>query len=158
MHRLGDDATMHHGGGGTARTIAIVTDHRIGRIIHSSRDRFVRYLAQSALIILCALFFACTVTPVTTPITQTTPAETQTCGRFEAAPPELTKQPNYRQVALVVHPANDQLLPQLTLHDLTLYQGNKQLPISFFEPQPVTVGILVDTSGSMEPRRRPGWH
>ena len=37
--------------------------------------------------------------------------------------------------------------PKLTAADLRLYQGNKQLAISFLQPQPVTVGILVDNYG-----------
>ena len=47
---------------------------------------------------------------------------------------------------------NDHPLSKLTAEDLRLYQGDKQLQIAFFEPQPAAVGIVVDTSGSMDPK------
>jgi VWFA-related protein len=62
----------------------------------------------------------------------------------------LANQPNYRQVILAVQARNKHPMPELTAKDLRLYQGNKQLQIAFFQPQPAAVGIVVDTSGSMD--------
>lgn len=49
-----------------------------------------------------------------------------------------------------MHASGNEPLPKLSAADLTLFQGKKQLEIVFFERQPATVGILVDTSGSMD--------
>lgn len=78
-----------------------------------------------------------------------TPTTMTECLPVEPAPPELAKQPNYRQVVVLAQGQNDQALPRLTAKDLRLYQANRQLQIAFFKPQPATVGILVDTSTRM---------
>jgi len=50
------------------------------------------------------------------------------------------------------HNQNNLAPPKLTLANLRLYQSGKQLQIVYLQPQPVTVGILVENSGSMEPK------
>ncbi len=62
----------------------------------------------------------------------------------------MAKQPNYRQVVISAQMPNNPPIPKLTAADLSLYQNNKQIPIALFQQLPTTVGILVDTSGSME--------
>jgi VWFA-related protein len=69
-------------------------------------------------------------------------------GGISAA--DLAKKPNYRQVVVAVENRGDVPPPALSQTDLHLYQGGKALTISFFEAQPATVAILVDTSGSMD--------
>jgi len=70
----------------------------------------------------------------------------------ESPPGDLAKQPNYRQVVIAAQSHDGHPPPKLTAKDLRLYQGDKQLQIAFFEPRPATVGIVVDTSGSMDPK------
>ena len=78
-------------------------------------------------------------------------ANSNSCRAAQSPPPGVATQANYRKVLLTAHTANNNKpVPKLTAADLTLYQGNKQLQIAFFQPQPATVGVLVDTSGSME--------
>jgi VWFA-related protein len=88
-------------------------------------------------------------TPATQSSASAAPAEKVQCPQAVAAPADLAKQPNYRQVSIAVHGQGKLPPPKLTLADLRLYQDGKAVPIGFLQPIPVTVGILVDTSGSM---------
>ena len=74
----------------------------------------------------------------------------QSCSPAESLPPTVAKQPNYRRIAITAQMPNNEPIPKLTAADLTLYQGNKQIPVAFFQQLPATIGILVDTSGSMD--------
>jgi VWFA-related protein len=57
-------------------------------------------------------------------------------------------QPGYKEIAITVHPskAGD---TSLSSKDLRLYDGNRELPIQFFRQEPVSIGLVVDTSTSM---------
>jgi VWFA-related protein len=103
-----------------------------------------------AAITISLVCFACAATlPNSIPLSQSAPAEKEACVKAEAVPADLAKRPNYRQV---IFSARSNLPRELTVGDLNLYQANNHLAIEFFEPQPVTVGILVDNSGSMQPK------
>ncbi len=101
--------------------------------------------------ILCAALAGCATSPYGTPLAQGGPSPSaQTCASAASPPPDLAKQPNYRQVVVAAQTQNNLPPPKLLAKDLRLYQGDKQLEIAFFEPRATSVGILVDTSGSME--------
>lgn len=115
----------------------------------------LRYLSRSfSAVILCLAIAACTAAPIpyATPLEQSAlPSTGKRCPGAET-PPELAKQPNYRQVVISAQSQKDRPRTRLTAGDLRLYQGDKELHIAFFQPQPAAVGILVDTSGSMQPK------
>jgi VWFA-related protein len=102
--------------------------------------------------ILCLILLGCAAGPGAAPPTQsaapTTPSNT--CAQAVSPPADVAKQPSYRQVLVSVQNQNNLAPPKLTAKDLRLHQGEKELQIAFFQPQPVAVAILVDTSGSME--------
>ena len=68
---------------------------------------------------------------------------------------ELREQPGYGQVQVTVTDPNGTYVTGLQKQDFNLYLDGKQRPIEFFRQDtntPVSVGILVDTSGSMTPK------
>jgi Ca-activated chloride channel family protein len=68
---------------------------------------------------------------------------------------QLRDQPGYQQVTVTVTDPNGSYVTNLQKQDFTLYMDGKQRPIEFFRQDlntPVSIGILVDTSGSMEPK------
>ena len=68
---------------------------------------------------------------------------------------QLRDQPGYQQVTVTVTQPNGSYLTDLQKQDFTLYMDGQQRPIQFFRQDintPVSIGILVDTSGSMEPK------
>jgi Ca-activated chloride channel homolog len=68
---------------------------------------------------------------------------------------ELREQPGYGQVQVTVTDPNGTYVTGLQKQDFNLYLDGKQSPIEFFRQDtntPVSVGILVDTSGSMTPK------
>jgi len=68
---------------------------------------------------------------------------------------QLRDQPGYQQVTVTVTQPNGSYLTDLQKQDFKLYMDGQQRPIEFFRQDlntPVSVGILVDTSGSMEPK------
>jgi Ca-activated chloride channel family protein len=70
---------------------------------------------------------------------------------------QLRDQPGYQQVTVTVTDPNGSYVTDLQKQDFTLYMDGQQRPIEFFRQDlntPVSVGILVDTSGSMEPKLR----
>ncbi len=70
---------------------------------------------------------------------------------------QLRDQPGYQQVTVTVTEPNGSYVTDLQKQDFTLYMDGQQRPIEFFRQDlntPVSVGILVDTSGSMEPKLR----
>jgi Ca-activated chloride channel homolog len=68
---------------------------------------------------------------------------------------QLRNQPGYQQVTVTVTQPDGSYLTDLQKQDFTLYMDGQQRPIQFFRQDlntPVSIGILVDTSGSMEPK------
>lgn len=71
------------------------------------------------------------------------------------APRELRHQAGYEQVTVTVTNQHGAYESDLKRDDFKLYVDGVQRPIQFFRHDantPVSVGILVDTSGSMEPK------
>ncbi len=69
--------------------------------------------------------------------------------------PELRQQPGYAQVTVTVTDANGGYVTGLQKDDFKLFLDGQQRPIEFFRQDlntPVSIGILVDTSGSMQPK------
>lgn len=74
---------------------------------------------------------------------------------LEIAAPELRSQPGYGQVTVTVTDPSGRYMTGLTKNDFKLYENAEQRPIVFFRRDlntPVSIGILVDTSGSMQPK------
>jgi Ca-activated chloride channel homolog len=68
---------------------------------------------------------------------------------------ELREQPGYEQVTVTVTGPTGTYVTGLQKDDFKLYLDGRQRPIEFFRQDtntPVSVGILVDTSGSMQPK------
>jgi Ca-activated chloride channel family protein len=68
---------------------------------------------------------------------------------------QLRDEPGYQQVTVTVTQPNGSYVTDLQKQDFSLYMDGKQRPIEFFRQDlntPVSVGILVDTSGSMHPK------
>jgi Ca-activated chloride channel family protein len=68
---------------------------------------------------------------------------------------ELRQQPGYEQVTVTVTDPRGTYVTGLQKGDFKLYMDGQQRPIEFFRQDlntPVSVGILVDTSGSMDPK------
>ncbi|MGB3552909.1 MAG: VWA domain-containing protein, partial [Candidatus Binatus sp.] len=68
---------------------------------------------------------------------------------------ELRQQPGYEQVTVTVTEPSGTYITGLQKEDFKLYMDGQQRPIEFFRQDlntPVSVGILVDTSGSMTPK------
>ena len=68
---------------------------------------------------------------------------------------QLRDQPGYQQVTVTVTDPNGSYVTDLQKQDFKLYMDGQQRPIEFFAMYlntPVSVGILVDTSGSMQPK------
>jgi Ca-activated chloride channel family protein len=68
---------------------------------------------------------------------------------------QLRAQPGYDQATITVTDRTGTHITDLTEDDFRLYEDGQQRPIEFFRKDlntPVSVGILVDTSGSMEPK------
>jgi Ca-activated chloride channel homolog len=68
---------------------------------------------------------------------------------------QLREQPGYEQVTVTVTDPNGTYVTGLQKQDFKLYLDGQQRPIEFFRQDtntPVSVGILVDTSGSMQPK------
>jgi Ca-activated chloride channel family protein len=68
---------------------------------------------------------------------------------------QLRDQPGYQQVTVTVTDPNGSYVTDLQKQDFQLYMDGQQRPIEFFRQDlntPVSVGILVDTSGSMQPK------
>jgi Ca-activated chloride channel homolog len=68
---------------------------------------------------------------------------------------QLARQPGYSQLTVTVVGQQGRYVTGLQKSDFQLYIDGQQRPIEFFRQDlntPVSVGILVDTSGSMEPK------
>jgi Ca-activated chloride channel family protein len=83
------------------------------------------------------------------------PTAPQTGQSLEVPTRELRQQPGYEQVTVTVTEPSGTYVTGLQKEDFQLYMDGKQRPIEFFRQDlntPVSVGILVDTSGSMTPK------
>jgi len=68
---------------------------------------------------------------------------------------QLRDQPGYQQVTVTVTNPSGSYVTDLQKDDFKLFMDGKQRPIEFFRQDlntPVSIGILVDTSGSMAPK------
>ena len=68
---------------------------------------------------------------------------------------QLREQPGYAQVTVTVTDPGGGYVTGLQKNDFKLFLDGKQRPIEFFRQDvntPVSIGILVDTSGSMQPK------
>jgi Ca-activated chloride channel family protein len=68
---------------------------------------------------------------------------------------QLARQPGYKQVTVTIVDQQGRYITGLQKTDFKLFIDGQQRPIEFFRQDlntPVSVGILVDTSGSMEPK------
>jgi VWFA-related protein len=101
------------------------------------------------------LLFGCSAGPGTVPASGRNagadPASLP-CIPTASAPDRLANQPGYRQLDFSVQAAGSGLPMRLTGADIRLFSGTREIPVAFFQAQPVTVGILVDTSASMSRR------
>jgi Ca-activated chloride channel homolog len=61
----------------------------------------------------------------------------------------LREQPGYHELTVSVESHTDAAPSTLTSDDFRLFQGKNEIPIKYFRQEPASVGILVDTSGSM---------
>ena len=113
-----------------------------------------RFVRRTNAVILMTTLWACAAPVSQLPIAGA-PIAPQRCPSAPQAPAVWTKEPDYRQLSISAHSYDAVPTPKLTLANLRLYQGGKQLQIVFLQPQPVTIGILVDNSGSMLPKLPP---
>ena len=88
-----------------------------------------------------------------------TQAATQVPGQCEpapiAAPADLRGRAGYTEITATVTDANGAYVKGLGKDDFTVLVDGSQRQIEFFQPEsnsPASVGILVDTSGSMKPK------
>ncbi len=83
------------------------------------------------------------------------PIAPQTGRELEIPSRRLSTQPGYAQATVTVTDRTGAHITDLTKDDFRLYEDGQPRPIDFFRKDlnaPVSVGILVDTSGSMEPK------
>ena len=83
------------------------------------------------------------------------PIAPQNGQELSVAPQELRRQNGYQQVTVTVTNQHGGYQTGLQRDDFKLYVDGVQRPIDFFRHDlntPVSIGILVDTSGSMEPK------
>jgi VWFA-related protein len=71
------------------------------------------------------------------------------CATELTPPPDIAHQPGYRQVSISIDMTKGEP-PALSRNDIRIVQGAKEIPVQYFERQPSSVGILVDSSGSMD--------
>jgi Ca-activated chloride channel homolog len=85
----------------------------------------------------------------------TAPMAPQVGPELEIPSRELTEQPGYVQTTVTVTNRSGVHITDLTKDDFRIYEDGQQRPVQFFRKDlnaPVSVGIVVDTSGSMEPK------
>ena len=90
-----------------------------------------------------------------TAIPEPAPIAPQTGQELEIPSRQLRTQPGYAQATVTVTDQSGAHITDLTKDDFRLYEDGQQRPIQFFRKDldaPVSIGILVDTSGSMEPK------
>jgi len=83
------------------------------------------------------------------------PLAPQVGPELEIPARQVRAQPGYDQATVTVTDRSGTRITDLTKDDFRLYEDGQQRPIEFFRKDlntPVSIGILVDTSGSMEPK------
>ncbi len=83
------------------------------------------------------------------------PIAPQTGRELEIPSRQVRTQPGYAQATVTVTDRAGAHITDLTKDDFRLYEDGQPRPIDFFRKDlnaPVSIGILVDTSGSMEPK------
>lgn len=75
--------------------------------------------------------------------------QTEPCQQLSA--PQVANQPNYRQLIVSVE-SQDMAPIRLSKNDLKIRDGDQEIAVQFFQQKEASVGILVDGSGSMEPK------
>lgn len=75
------------------------------------------------------------------------------CGPPDVPSAELAHKPGYRQFAVSVTNASGLAVSRLKQTDFVVSEESRKFPIDYFrEHAPVAIALLVDTSGSMEPK------
>lgn len=78
------------------------------------------------------------------------------CASPDAPPADLANKPGYQQFVVTVTDASGQPVAGLTQQNFVLYEESQNLPIDYFREdqndEPVAIALVVDTSGSMEPK------
>ncbi|MBF6569176.1 MAG: VWA domain-containing protein [Candidatus Binataceae bacterium] len=72
-----------------------------------------------------------------------------------AAPPAIAGKPGYREAKVSVENRSGTAIPDIRQADFIADLSGVQVPIAFFRHNPrapISIGILVDSSGSMEPK------
>jgi Ca-activated chloride channel homolog len=83
------------------------------------------------------------------------PIAPQTGQELEIPSRQLRTQPGYAQATVTVTDRSGAHITDLTKDDFRLYEDGQPRPIQFFRKDlnaPFSIGILVDTSGSMDPK------
>jgi len=83
------------------------------------------------------------------------PMAPQVGPELEIPSRQIRTQPGYNQATVTVTDRTGGHITDLTKDDFRLYEDGQQRPIDFFRKDlnaPVSIGIIVDTSGSMEPK------
>ena len=71
------------------------------------------------------------------------------CVQQTPVPQSLRQEANYRQLIVSLESGSD-APTKLSQGDLQIRDGNQDVPVVFFQQEAASVGVLVDTSGSME--------
>jgi VWFA-related protein len=78
------------------------------------------------------------------------------CKSPDAPPADLANKPGYQQFDVSVVDASGQPISGLTRQDFIVYKNSRSFPVAYFrEPkndEPAAIALVVDTSGSMEPK------
>jgi Ca-activated chloride channel homolog len=81
------------------------------------------------------------------------PTAPQVGSELEIPSRQLRTQPGYAQVTVTITNRSGVRITDLTKDDFRLYEDGQQRPLQFFRKDlnvPVSLGLIVDTSGSME--------
>ncbi len=84
-----------------------------------------------------------------------TPMAPQVGPELEIPSRQLRTQPGYAQATVTVTDRSGVHITDLTKDDFRVYEDGQQRPVAFFRKDlnaPVSLGIIVDTSGSMQPK------
>jgi Ca-activated chloride channel family protein len=114
---------------------------------------------DAAAALLMLLFASCATSSSTAPITNS-PSSERFCADAPASgaptlPQTLSATPGFTDFSAAVTDPNGKPLVGLTQSDFSASTSAGPLPIAWFKESPavpVTLGILIDTSGSMEPK------
>lgn len=78
------------------------------------------------------------------------------CKSPDTPPADITNQPGYRQFDVSVTDASGQPITGLTKQDFVVSENSQSIPVAYFREhksdEPVAIALVVDTSGTMEPK------